>query len=311
MGRAFRLGVLILVALAILGGGVFLIGSKQFMFRRTYTLEAEFPNVAGLDNGANVRVGGIHLGTVRQISLPSEPNGKLKVIMEMSSSTRSIIRQDSVASIRTEGLLGDKYVEISFGGEKAAEIGNGDTIKGEPPTDFAEAATAATNQAKAAAAAFTDDAEALKQNFLLRGYFKKRGYEDASELTKNRIGQLPQEASSKEFEYPAKDLFDKSDDAKLKNQKALEEAGKFLEQNKFRLAVVASSIEMGDSAKDRALTEARAKVVRDYLVQNFRFDDKRVKLIGLGKSGDASKVTILIYAAGAAEEPRGGHAGEQ
>jgi outer membrane protein OmpA-like peptidoglycan-associated protein len=311
MGRAFRLGILILTSLAVLAGGVFLIGEKHFQFRRTFPLNAEFPSVGGLDNGADVRVGGIHLGTVRQISLPQGPEGKLTVVMDLSNSARNIIRQDSVAEIKTEGLMGNKYVEITFGSEKSPAIGDGGRIRGEPPVDVGDAAVAAMNQAKAAAAAFTDDAEALKHNVLLRGYFKRRGYEDASELAQNRIERLPEETSSKEYVYEAKELFDKSDGAKLKNQKALEEAGKFLEQTKFRLAVVASSVEMGDSAKDRALTEARAKVVRDYLVQNFKFDDRRVKLIGLGKSGAASKVTILIYASGAVAEARDGHAGDQ
>ena len=121
------------------------------MFRRTYRLEAEFQNVAGLNNGADVRVGGIHLGTVKYISLPSGPSGKLTVVMDMANSTKNIIRQDSVATIKTEGLLGDKYVEISFGSEKAPEIESGDTIKGETPVDFSDAALAAMNQTKTAA----------------------------------------------------------------------------------------------------------------------------------------------------------------
>jgi hypothetical protein len=78
----------------------------------------------------------------------------------------------------------------------------------------------------------------------------------------------------------------------------LDEAGKFLEQNKFRLAVIAASVEIGDTEKDRVLTQARAKVVRDYLVQHFKFDDTRVKIIGLGKSpkpDETNKVEILIY----------------
>jgi len=305
MGRVFRLGILVILALLILGGGVFLIGSKQFMFHRTYTLEADFPNVAGLDDGANVRVGGIHLGTVKKIEVPKEPNGKLTVVMEMSEDTKNIIRKDSVASIKTEGLLGDKYIEISFGGEKSPEIASGDTIKGEPPADFAEAALAATNQAKAAAAAFTDDAEALKSNFLLRGFFKKRGYEDKTDLSKNRIAKLPEQHASKEFVYDAKELFDKSDNAKLKHEKKLDDAGKFLEENKFNLAVIASSTESGDSQKDKTLTEARAKVVRDYLVQNFKFDDTRLKVIGLGKSREANKVEVLVYSSNAPSAPGG------
>jgi len=298
MSRTFRLGIFIVTTLLILFAGVFLIGNERFLFRRTYRLEAEFKNVSGLNNGADVRVGGIHLGTVKHISLPAGPGGKLTVVMNMANSTKNIIRQDSIATIKTEGMLGNRYVEVSFGSEKAGEIENGNVIKGETPVDFSDAALAATNQVKAAATAFTEDANALKQNFMLSGFFKRRGYEDASELKKNKISQLPSQRTSKDFVYDAKEIFDKSDNAKLKNQKALDEVGKFLEQNKFSLAVVAASAEIGDTDKDRVLTQARAKVVRDYLVQNFKFNDTRVKIIGLGKSpkaGGTSKVEILVY----------------
>lgn len=298
MSRAFRLGISIVGSLLILAGGVFLIGNKQFLFRRTYQLRAEFQNVAGLNNGADVQVGGIHLGTVKYISLPGGPAGRLTVIMDMASSTKNIIRRDSVATIKTEGLLGDKYVEISFGSEKAPNVQNGDTIKGETPVDFSDAALAATNQAKDAAAALEEDANALKSNFLLRGFFKQRGYQDAGELQQNKLSKLPSRRTSKDFVYDAKGLFDKPDSAKLKNEKKLDEAGQFLEQNKFNLAVVAASEDMGDTDKDRVLTQARAKVVRDYLVENFKLDDTRMKIIGLGKSskgGEEGKVEILIY----------------
>jgi len=219
MSRAFRLGLFVVATLLILAGGVFLIGKKQFMFRRTYRLQAQFQNVGGLDNGANVRVGGIHLGSVKYITLPDSPDGKLTVVMDMADSSRKIVRQDSVAAIKTEGMLGDKYVEISFGSEKAREIENGATIKGEAPVDFSDAALGVMNQSKAAVTAFAEDADALKQSFLLRGFFKKQGYDTPAELKKDRIPKLPEERSSKEFSYDAKDVFDKPDDAKLKNGK--------------------------------------------------------------------------------------------
>jgi outer membrane protein OmpA-like peptidoglycan-associated protein len=298
VSRAFRLGIFIVATLLILAAGVFLIGEQRFLFRRTYRLQAEFQNVAGLNNGADVRVGGIHVGTVKYIALPGGPSGKLIVVMDLASSTKNILRQDSVATIKTEGLVGDKHVEIFPGSEKAPAVESGDTIKGQTPVDFSDAALASMNQAKAAAATFGEDAEALKQNFLLRGFFKQRGYENGSELRKNRIFQLPPQHSSKEFAYDANKIFAKSDSAKLTHKKALNQAGKFLEQNRFSLAVVAASTETGDTDKDRALTQARAKVVRDYLVQNFKFDDTRVKIIGLGKSsqaGEASGVKVLIY----------------
>ncbi len=173
------------------------------------------------------------MGTVKQILLPDQPGGKLTVLMNLSDSTKNIIRKDSVASIKTEGLLGNKYIEISFGSQNAANIENGDTIKGEPTKDFANAAIRATDQATATAAAFQEDADALKSNFLFRGFFQRRGYQDPSDLKKNRISNLPSQQVSKKFVYDPKNIFDKSSDAKLKDEKKLDEAGQFLEHNKF------------------------------------------------------------------------------
>jgi hypothetical protein len=71
--------------------------------------------------------------------------------------------------------------------------------------------------------------------------------------------------------------------------------------NPFGLAVVAGYADMkGDTDQEKVLTEARAMVVRDYLVRNFKIDDTRVKVIGLGKSAEAngSGVEILVYAPG-------------
>ncbi|MBI2818275.1 MAG: hypothetical protein HYX72_15185 [Acidobacteria bacterium] len=62
MSRAVRLGVFIFGTLTILVTGIFLIGNKRFLFTSTYRLQAGFKNVAGLNNGAEVRVGGIRKG---------------------------------------------------------------------------------------------------------------------------------------------------------------------------------------------------------------------------------------------------------
>jgi phospholipid/cholesterol/gamma-HCH transport system substrate-binding protein len=317
MSRAFRLGVFIVATLLILAAGILLIGNRQFLFSRTFGLRADFQNVGGLESGAEVRVGGIHEGTVRTVKLPQHPNQKVTVVMDLDASTRNIIKKDSTAWIKTEGLLGDKYVEISFGSLEAEKVKDGDTLEGQSAVDisdmvkktdqildttketmdnvdqmavnlksvtskisegkgtvgalindeklYKEADTAAA-QAQAGTTAFQENMEALKHNLLLRGYFKKRGYEDSNELTKHEITQLPAEPSMKEFDYETKQIFNKPDSAKLKNPKTLNEAGKFLEENKFGLAVVAAYTGMkGDTDKERVLTEARAMIVRDYL----------------------------------------------
>ena len=166
-------------------------------------------------------------------------------------------------------------------------------------------------EAKAGVTDFQENMEAMKHNFLLRGYFKNRGYEDSDELAKNEIERLPQTAPTKEFTFTTKQLFDKQDSAKLKNQKSLNAGGEFLANNQFGFGVVVASTGMeGDTQKDLVLTQARAMVVREYLVENFGFDDSQLKTLGMGKESDASsdagwgKVQILIYPPGS-EIPAG------
>ena len=363
MSRAARLGAFIVVTLAILVAGVFIIGGKQYLFSSTYQLKAQFDNVVGLDSGADVRVGGVHSGTVSSIVLPHKPGEKVTVVMDLGQSTHEIIKQDSVATIETEGLLGNQYLAISFGSAGKSEVRNGDTIASEAPLEMSdllektsglldssqqaiqsatgaaanlksisakidtgqgtvgalvndkqlynnlEQTTATMNntmvQAQAGVTDFQENMEALKHNFFVRGYFKSRGYEDSAELAKDEIEHLPPGTPVKEFTFSAKQLFDKQDSAKLKNQKSLNAGGEFLANNEFGFAVVVAYTGMeGDTQKDLVLTEARAMVVREYLVENFGFDDSQLKTLGMGKQTNASTdaswgtVQILVYPTG-------------
>ena len=368
MSRVARLGAFIVTTMAILVIGVFIIGSKQYLFSSTYRLKTQFDNVVGLEAGGDVRVGGVHSGAVRTIVLPHKPGDKVTVIMDLGNSTHEIIKQDSIASIETEGLLGNQFLAISFGSAGQANVRDGDTIASQPPLEMSDLlkkmsgildgsqqaiqnATRATANlavisskinagqgtigalvndkelynnldqttialhdtmihAQAGVTDFEENMDALKHNFLLRGYFKNRGYEDSAELEKNEIDRLPQGTPIKEFSYPAKELFDKRDSAKLKNQKSLNAGGEFLAHNKFGFAViVASAGTEGDTQKDLVLTAARAMVVRDYLVENFGFDDSQVKTLGRGKQVGANSdaawgtVQIFIYPVGTEAPP--------
>src|ERR1700681_3658579 len=318
MSRAARLGAFIIATLAILSAGIFIIGSRQYLFPPTYRLKAQFAPVVGLDPGAEVRVGGVNTGSVRDIKLPDKPTGKITVLMDLQRSTHDIIKQDSVAAIETEGLLGNEYVSISFGSAQALNVKDDDTIATLPPLVIADlmkkadgildnvTAAAANlgsitgkinqgqgtigalvndkriytqmdqttvglrdtvNHAQAGVAAFQENMEAMKQNVLLRGYFKKRGYENSSDLAKNEIMELPQAPPLKTFTFESRQLFDNVDTAKPKNQKSLRAAGQFLADTEFGVAVVAVSAgSAGDTQKDLVLTQARAMAVRDYLV---------------------------------------------
>jgi RNase H-fold protein (predicted Holliday junction resolvase) len=146
-----------------------------------------------------------------------------------------------------------------------------------------------------------EDVDALKHNFLLKGFFNKRGYVDTDELKKHEIAKLPPAPAEKTFSYGAKQVFDKPDAAKLKDRKTLNEAGQYLQNRKFGEVVITAAASMkGDSEKDRTTTQAQAMVIRNYLVQNFRLDDTRIKTMGLGKtsdSGEDGKIEILVYPA--------------
>jgi outer membrane protein OmpA-like peptidoglycan-associated protein len=300
MSKAFRVGIFVVLGLLSLTAGIFLIGNKEFLFDPTYRLRTDFQNVNGLERGSDVRVGGIHEGTISRIDLPTEPGGKITVQMTLHDSTRNIIRKDSVASIKTEGLLGNKYLEISFGTGKAEALKNDDVIASEVPVDLGDQAKSLAAEAKTGVEAFGDNMEALQHNFLVSGFFKKRGYNDPSELAKDSISKVPAGPRTNEFNFDAVKIFGKTDEAEIKNKKVIDEAGTFLQENKFGLAVVTCSAATGDTSKDKLLTKARAKVIRDYLVTNFQLDDTRIKTIGLGKSkapGDTGKVQILVYAA--------------
>ena len=299
MSKAFRIGIFVAFALCAAAVGVFLIGKKEFLFNPTYHLNTAFQNIGGLDTGAEVRVGGIHEGTVSRIDLPAEPGGKVTVEMKVHTDTQNLIRKDSIASIKTEGLLGDKYIEISFGTEKAAAVGDNDLVAGEVPVDLSTQAKAVAAEAQTGVQEFSENMQALQHNFLLSGFFKKRGYNDPKELSENSISKIPSGARSKEFDYDAEKIFNKPGEAELKNKKAMDQVGGFLQDNAFGLAVVATSAAVGDTGKDKLLTKARSRVVRDYLVQNFKLDDTRIKTIGLGKSkkDDAGTMQVLVYSA--------------
>ena len=168
-------------------------------------------------------------------------------------------------------------------------------------------ATAATAQAQAGAMAFDENMQALSHNFLLKGFFNRRGYENSADIAKYGISQLPAGPPIKTFVYAGDMIFDKMDSAKLRNKKELTEAGKFLETNVFGLAVVAGYSGMkGDSGKNKVLMQARTMVVREYLVQSYKLDDTHLATIGMGESnqsGDSGKIEIIIYPAGKTAPP--------
>lgn len=135
-----KVGLFVVVTFVILVVFVFIFGGDKVLFKRTYNLDTSFTNTAGLNQGASVRLSGVRIGSVKKVEFPHDPDINLiKVIMEVSEEGMRRISPDSVATIQTEGLLGDKYIEIVRGKKQPPkEIKNNTQIKSYTPPQVQE-----------------------------------------------------------------------------------------------------------------------------------------------------------------------------
>lgn len=125
-GNTIRLGAFISLGIAVLILGIYFIGERQQLFRRTFRVSGVFRDVAGLQEGNNVRFSGINVGTVDNIAIVSDTSVKVEILI--SENTRMFIKKDAVASIGSEGLMGNKTLTINPGTGGKMEIENNDTV---------------------------------------------------------------------------------------------------------------------------------------------------------------------------------------
>ncbi|MCU0394921.1 MAG: MlaD family protein [Chitinophagaceae bacterium] len=108
-----KLGVFVLAGLLLLIAGLYLIGKDTNLFSRNYILRAQFSNVEGLVVGNNVRYSGIQVGTVKEVKFLSDTLIEVRMVVE--EDMQSIIRKDDIASVGTDGLMGNKIINIAPG----------------------------------------------------------------------------------------------------------------------------------------------------------------------------------------------------
>ena len=118
-----KVGLFVLVALILLAYMSFHVGEYGFGLKRGYIVNAAFENAAGLDKDASVQIAGVEVGRVENISLK---DGKALVAMRIVPGVK--LERDVIASIKTHGILGDKYIEIQPGVEQASYIEEGGQI---------------------------------------------------------------------------------------------------------------------------------------------------------------------------------------
>ena len=137
MKRNVLVGFFVIAALALFTTGLFLIGNRHEAFAQHVGYYAEFTNLSGLKKGAKVQVAGMDAGQIVHIDVPSSPAGRFRVQIRINDTLQGLVRTDSVATIATEGVVGDTFLLIRPGSPGAPAAPAQATLPSREPTDLA------------------------------------------------------------------------------------------------------------------------------------------------------------------------------
>lgn len=124
-------GLFIIVGIICLGYLSIKLGRMEILGEKGYEIYTLFSNTGGLKNGASVEIAGVVVGRVRSVALD---NYQARVILNFSPSIK--IQEDAIASIKTRGLIGEKYIEITPGGSEKVIKPGGRIRETQPAIDL-------------------------------------------------------------------------------------------------------------------------------------------------------------------------------
>jgi phospholipid/cholesterol/gamma-HCH transport system substrate-binding protein len=133
-----NVGLFVIGGLILFGAGMFLIGDRRQAFGEHVEYFAGFSNLAGLSKGAKVRVGGLDAGEVMAIDVPDSPASRFRVRWRVAANLRGLVRNDSLATIDTEGVVGGTYLSVRPGTARAPQAAALATVPSREPTELAE-----------------------------------------------------------------------------------------------------------------------------------------------------------------------------
>lgn len=125
--QELRLGMFVILSTVIFIGAVYLLGQKQSLFKKSFTVSSYFQNVNGLQKGNNVRYSGVDIGTVQAIDMVND--SVIQVTMKIDEKIVGHINRKAIATIGSDGLVGNMIVNIIPGEGIAERIQNGDVIQ--------------------------------------------------------------------------------------------------------------------------------------------------------------------------------------
>lgn len=125
--RSVIVGVFTLLGIAILVATILTLGSKNKTFSQSIVVTTFFNNVSGLQSGNNIWYTGVKVGTVESIEIIE--SGKVQVKMNIDESSKKFIHNDAMVKLGSEGLIGNKILEIFGGSAQAPSIAPGDVLQ--------------------------------------------------------------------------------------------------------------------------------------------------------------------------------------
>jgi len=129
-----KLGIFVTIGFLLLAVAVYFISAKQQFFSKTFRISAIFGDVSGLQAGNNVRFAGVTVGLIASINIESDTT--VRVDMLINEDARRFMKKDAVASIGSEGLMGNKIVIVTPGTASQPEIEEHDFVTTIPPLNF-------------------------------------------------------------------------------------------------------------------------------------------------------------------------------
>jgi phospholipid/cholesterol/gamma-HCH transport system substrate-binding protein len=131
-----KLGLFVMAGSLFLILSLYMIGRNRNLFGPTFTIAASFRNINGLMVGNNVRFSGIDVGTVSKIRITSDSSVMVEMVIDKN--VRKFIKDNAIAAIGTDGLMGNKLVNINFKSGTGNALKNGSILQSEPPIETDE-----------------------------------------------------------------------------------------------------------------------------------------------------------------------------
>jgi len=128
-------GVFVLIGIICVGYLTIQLGKMEVIGNNHYILEARFESISGLKKGARIEIAGVQIGTVSDITLDLEEQMAL-LMLKIRNDVR--LTDDVIASVKTAGLIGDKYIKLSPGGSDVALKAGDEIIETESAVDLEE-----------------------------------------------------------------------------------------------------------------------------------------------------------------------------